>query len=422
MFEKKRCISCNINSKFYIYPFLLPIACTFTHFFQKIMFDNSFPVKSYKMLKYNFPYLFYYFLPKLLSFIIIHIIKYKTKRENTKGDNIQLRRYHFFIKNENKKQIFLIIFIISFFEVLFKTGDTILIYLQKINKIHYLIEKRTGFIISVPFFSYIMLYKKLYKHHIIALILGLIGAFIINFCRFPLDFSFIDEYLYHLLNIFFSFLFAFSLVLIKFLLIHYFISPYIFLFYDGLFCIIILIFFILFEYPIIIKINDTNDKINVGEENENYFKNNFFGIFTVLIGQNPIFYLGFFISFISSLFYFIFNILTIYHFSPYLNVLTDFLTPYFYNLLNFIFLENDKTDKNIKRYIFEFIGYSITIFGALILNEIIIFNCFGLNENTFKKISYRGDLDFTIGLNSGPDETFTEINTENEAEGEASSN
>ena len=91
MNEKKRCISCNINSKLYIYPFLLPIACTFTHFFQKIMFDNSFPVKSYKMLKYNFPYLFYYFLPKLLSFIIIHIIKYKTKSENTK-ENIKFNK------------------------------------------------------------------------------------------------------------------------------------------------------------------------------------------------------------------------------------------------------------------------------------------------------------------------------------------
>ena len=417
MIEKKRCISCNINSRLYIYPFLLPIACMFTHFFQKIMLDYSFPVKSYKMLKYNFPYLFYYFLPKLLSFIIIHIIKYKSKRENKEGGNIQLRKYHFIIKNKNKTKILLTICIITFFEVLFKIGDSILQYLQKIGIIHYLIEKRTGYIICVPLFSYLILYKRLYKHHIFALVLGLIGAFIVNYCRFPLGFSLINEFLYHLLNLFISFLFSFSLVLIKYLFTKYFISPYIFLFYDGIFCIINLFFFIFLEYPITVNIFDTNAKINVDKENENYFKNNYLEIFTILIGQNWKFYLGFFLSFISSFFYFIFNILTIYHFSPYINVLTDCLTPFLYNFLNLIFLDDDESDENKNRYIFEFIGYSIIIFGALFLNEIIIFNCLGFNENTYERISYRGELDFS-GLNNMTDDNDTDNNTENENENE----
>lgn len=420
MKEKKSYISCNINSKLYIYPFLLPISCMFTHFFQKIMLDNSIPADSYKLLKYNFPFLFYYFVPKLLSIIIINIIKHNTKSENTKVENLQLRRYHFFIQHESIKKVLFYIFIISLLEVSFKIGDSILIYLQRIGKIHYLIEKRTGFIISVPFFSYLILYKKLYKHHIVALVLALIGALIINYCRFPLGFSKSSEFLYHFLNLLLSFLFSLSLVFIKHLLTKYFISPYIFLFYDGVFCIINSFIFIFLEYPIIVNILDINKYIDVEEENNNYFKNNFLEIFTMFIGQNWQFYLGFFFSFIFSFCYFIFNILTIYNFSPYLNVLTDFLTPYLYNFFNIFFLEDEERESNLIRFFYELIGYTLIIFGALILNEIIILNFFGLNENTYKTISERGQLDSTFGLNNGLDDTNSHsfANTENETEDE----
>ena len=37
------------------------------------------------------------------------------------------------------------------------------------------------------------------------------------------------------------------------------------------------------------------------------------------------------------------------------------------------------------------IGFALIIFGALILNEIIIFNFWGLNENTYLNISKRGE-------------------------------
>ena len=420
MKDKKSYISCNLNSKLYIYPFLLPISCMFTHFFQKIMLENSNPVNSYKLLKYNFPFLFYYFLPKLLSIIIIHIIKLNTQSENNKGSNLHLRRYHFLIQNGSVKKFLSHIFIISLLEVSFKIGDSILMYLQKIGKIHFLIEKKTGFIISVPFFSYLILYKKLYKHHIVALVLALVGAFIINYCRFPLGFSILSEYLYHFLNLLFSFLFALSLVLIKYLLIKYFISPYIFLFYDGIFCIINSFIFILLEYPIITNILDINKYINVEEENKEYYKNNFLGIFTIFIGQKWKFYFGFFFSFIFSFCYFIFNTLTIYNFSPYINVLTDFLTPYFYNFVDCIFLEDEeRIEKNYKRYIWELVGYTIIIFGALILNEIIIFNFYGLNENTYNKIAFRGTLDSTMGLYNGLEDSITSFNnTENETDDE----
>lgn len=414
-------ISINFNNKFYIYPMLLPIACVSTHFFQKIMFENAKPIKSFLLLKYNLPLLFYYFFPKIFSLVFIFIIKYNTKKEETNGQNKKLRRYHFIIKSGNSKKLLLLIYIISLLEVIFKTGDSILLYLQKIEKIHYLIEKRTGFIISVPFFSYIFLNKKLYKHHIFSLILALCGAFIINACRFPLKYSFISEILYHILNLLFSFIFSLSLVIIKYLMINYLIiSPYLFLFYDGIFCIINLFLCVLLEYPIVINIYDINTKIQVQKENSKYFGNNYLKVFTILIGQNNKFYFSFFFSLISSFCYFIFNVLTLYHFSPYLNVLTDFLTPFLYNILNFAFLDSDRSRRSINKFLYELLGYTIIIISALILNEIIVLNFCRFNENTYKKIIYRGSLDFNIMPYNGTDDTMiTETDTN---EGELSSN
>ena len=421
MNEKKYCISFEYK-KYFIYPILIPISCMFTHFFQKIMYENSKPDKSYIILKYNFAYLFYYFLPKIFSFIFILIIKYNTKREGSKVQNKLIRRYHFIIKNENFKKIIFYIYIISLFEVTFKIADSLLLYLQKIDKIHYLIEKRTGFIVSVPLFSYLLLNKKLYKHHIFALILTLIGAFVITLARFILGFSKVEEYLYHILNLLFSFIFSFSLVLIKYIMIKFLISPYFFLFYDGLFCIINLIICVFLEYPLIININDyMNSKIDVKKENDRYFINNYLKIFTLYSQENTNFYFSLFFFLISSFCYFIFNVLTIFRFSPYLNVLTDFLTPFLYNIFNFIFLEDDRSNKNIYRYFFEFIGHIIIILGASILNELIILNFFGLNENTYEKISERGSLDFKIEPYLGNSEDTITI-TENETEAEITNN
>ena len=375
-------------------------------------------------MKYNLPLLFYYFLPKIFSIIFIIIVKFKTKEESSKvALNKVTRRYHLLIKHDNKKKIIFIIYLISFLEVLFKSGDSLISYMQKIGKIHYLIEKRAGFIIFVPLFSYFILDIKLYRHHWLALIISLIGVFIITASRFILDFSFFDEILYHLLNILISSMFSFSLVLIKYLMTKYFIvSPYIFLFYDGIFCIInSFISALILEYPIVLNIKDSKYNPLLINENNNYFSNNLFKIITMFKDQDSLFYISFSIAFISSFFYFIFNAFTIFHFSPYLNVLTDFMTPLLYDILNFFFLDDNRDSNNIKRYIYELIGFLIIIFGALILNEIIILNFLGLNDNTYSKIVYRGSLDFInfdeIAPSNGSLDT---IETHNEVTSESS--
>ena len=113
--------------------------------------------------------------------------------------------------------------------------------MQKEKIISLLVEKRSGFIFSVPLFSYLILNKKLFRHHIFALIITVIGILFINVCRFPLGFSSGDDFLYHILNILFSFVFSLSLALIKYLMTKYlisFISVNMLLFYDGLFCLL----------------------------------------------------------------------------------------------------------------------------------------------------------------------------------------
>ena len=50
--------------------------------------------------------------------------------------------------------------------------------------------------------------------------------------------------------------------------------------------------------------------------------------------------------------------------------------------------------KNIlKRFYWQTVGFTILFFGALILNEIIIFNFCGLNKYTFGKINKRGEFE-----------------------------
>lgn len=412
--KKKSCISCGINSKLYIYPILLPIFCTLIHYGQELVFDNS--KGDFKILKYHTPVLFYYFFPKLFSFFCILIMKYKTKGEsNENTQNVILRRYHLSVQSENSKKIFLIIYLISLLEVIYKEDDTLLYYYRKTEQIHKLVEKRSGFIISVPVFYYLLLHKVPYRHHYVAIILAIIGSCFINIPRFFWNdtLSSIDNYLLDFINILFSFAFALSLVLIKFLMVKFVISPYTFLFYDGLACILNLIICTFIEYFIIVNIPDEKNM----NENSNYWSNNFriFSFFSNSTSWK--FYFGFFLSFFASFGYFISNVLTLDIFTPYLNVLTDFITPF---LLFLIDLCKPETSFNY----YELIGYIITIFGASILNEIIILNFFGLNVNTYSNISNRSEIESNHIEELGPSNANDDLSDDGDIEndGEATSN
>ena len=65
-------------------------------------------------------------------------------------------------------------------------------------------------------------------------------------------------------------------------------------------------------------------------------------------------------------------------------MVTDMVTPLFSFVANNFILEEMLTS-----IILNAIGYLITLFSSLIYNEIIIFNCFGLNKNTKRFVDKR---------------------------------
>ena len=404
MEENLKCISFNCKNKLSIYSFLLPILYCSLRFFHDKVFELCEPELSYKILKYNLPYLFYLYFPKILSIICVKIIKIKT--EFSSEERIIKKNYHIFIEKRDRKKLLIFIYIISLLEVLQDDGDSLLTYYQRSQPTKriikgWLIEKRTGLIIFVPIFCYFILLIEIHRHHILALILGYIGALIINGCRFFLGFSYLKDFRYHLLNAFFSLLYSLALVLTKYTMMKYILrSPYIFLFYDGIFCIINSIIIALLQYKIIIRLPDDNKKIKT-EENNKYFNNNFLEIFTIFYGQKLEFYIYFVLSFIFHFFYYIINIFTIYNYSPYLIILLEALIFIDIDSIENIFkIGNiDNRINVIKRTIIQSIGHIILFFGSLILNEIIIFNCLGLNRNIFLTISQRGKLESSGFIN-----------------------
>ena len=400
MSEKAPCMKCSCKSKLSYYPFLIPIIYMIIRYFQDLLFEEAEPKKSFKILRYNLPHLFYLYLPKVLSIFLIRIIKFNTKGEtDSEEKNIVLRNYHFIIKHKNRKKFILLIYIISLLEVVCDNGDCLLYYYQRIEyydkpHIGWLIEKKSLYIIFVPILCYFILDKKLYQHHILALILGFIGTCIINICRFTIGFSNVQDFPFNLLNAFFSLLFSLSLVKIKYIMTKFLItSPYNFLFIDGIFCILNSFIYTLVIYPLVINLPNFNNILNEQSENEHYFSNNYLQIFAIFIGQSLEFYIYFFIIIILLFIYYIINSYTIYNFSPYLFILIEAFLPIDNDLILLILKQIGDKDKIIKRTIIQSIGYLILFFASFIMNEIIIFNFCDLNKNTFDTISFRGDLD-----------------------------
>ena len=402
MKEKKSWVSCNCNKeKLSFYPFLLPIIFMIIRYLQDKMFEfsdvdtfiDSQNTPTFRILKYNLPFLFYYYLPKIFSIFLIFIVKHNIKGES-EGQKIIEKKYHFMIKNDNKKKILILVYIISLLEVICETSNCLLYYYQRTEgRIRWLVETKTIYIIFVPFFCYFIINKEFHRHYLLGLFLGIIGACIINICRFFLDFSRIDDYPFHLLNIFLSSLHSLALVLIKYVMSKYLIlSPHIFLFYNGIFCILNSLICILLEYPIVVNLKD-----EILEENDKYFSNNYLEIFTIFYSKKWEFYVYFFGSFILSFIYYILNVLTIYNFSPFLFILIESILPIDNDFLAIFFRgENRDKDKILERTYIQAIGYGILFFASLILNEIIIFNFFGLNKNTKRKITIRAELDSCI--------------------------
>ena len=234
----------------------------------------------------------------------------------------------------------------------------------------WLIEIKSLYIIFVPILCHFIMDNNLFKHHILALILGFIGACTINICRFILGFSYIEDYPFHLLNSLFSLLISLSLVITKYIMIKYIVlSPYYFLFYDGIFCILNSFIFTLVIYPLQLNLPNYNMQLEEEEENERYFSNNYLHIITIFIGQSWNFYIYFCLMIILLFVYNIIKTYTLFNFSLYLFILVETFLPIVNDFIAIILKQNVTYEKIIiKRTIIQSIAYLILLFASLIMN------------------------------------------------------
>ena len=268
MEEKKyKFVSFHCKLKLSGYAFLLPFLFIAIRYWHDQVFHLYKPMDNLKILKYNLPYLFYLFLPKILSIIFILIVKSNTRSESisSASDNIIIKNYHIAVEKGNRKKILLLIYIVSLLEALHEDIDSLLYYYE----IYYydppedkyirgwLVEEKSCVIIFVPIFAYLILHTEIHRHHYLALFFGYFGTIFVNASRFFLDFSYLEDYPFHFLNMGLSLINSLSLVLIKYIMTKYvLLSPYIFLFYDGIFNIINSIILALLQYVIVINLPD----------------------------------------------------------------------------------------------------------------------------------------------------------------------
>ena len=406
--QNTKFVSFNFKLKLSYFAFLLPFLFIVIRYCRDEVFHRCKPREHLLTLKYNLPHLFYSFLPKIFSFIFILIVKFNTKRETvSSNEKLVVKNYHIVTEKRNKKKLLILIYIISLLEALHEDLSSVLYYFEiyvpkdgykkPIKK--WLIERKSCFIIFVPIFAYLLLHTEIHRHHYLAFLFGYFGCIFVNATRFCTGFSDIEDYPFHLFNVFISSIHSLSLVLVKYIMIKYvLLSPYFFLFYDGIFNIFNSILLILLQYPIIINLPDHNKNIdNISDENDKYFYNNFVRIIKMLIGQTKSFYKYFFLAFIFSFFYYILYTLVIFNNSPFLIILIEAFLPLDSDIIKIILHEKniDYIDKpkSWKRFGYQTIGYLFLLFGALILNEIIIFNRWGLNRFTIANLKIRAESD-----------------------------
>ena len=142
---KKPYFSCNCNGKIHLAIFVFPLSYVIIRFLHDKMFLFSKPINTFKILKYNLPYLFYLYLPKIFSIIIILIIKSNINENGLELNNNRTtitRNYHIATINRYGKKMILYLCIVSLLEVLYDNIDCLAYYYQMKGKLHWLVEKK----------------------------------------------------------------------------------------------------------------------------------------------------------------------------------------------------------------------------------------------------------------------------------------
>ena len=417
--SKQRLFSFQKMNKYFLMPFSVPIICFITKFFSETMKTDGGKINIKDVSEDNtHTFVFLYqiiqsiclILGGLIHFVQINTIKTKTKiknsKENKEGKNTEEKNNvnqskinkipDFSINNDDDneyleiksitrnqtgftiekpkknydqiKKVLIIIFIPLFF-ILYNLG---IAYGVK----HPQLEKRIYFLFFFTLINYVLFKKRIYRHQKLSLLIALIGIipFYIAFGLY-LD---MDEYnyFYDLFLLIGSFGYSVFLVSIKYLTHNKGISVFLLLLYQGA---------LSFIYTLIIYIGisfyfkgDFTYITNIFHCDANNYiclKHYYFKIIMYLILNTILQILIFFV---------------VYIFSPEIFAISDIFSP----LFSFIALCIEIKETRVLKIILTILGYLIIAIGAFIYNEIIVCNFCKLNENTWKAIDQKGDMDY----------------------------
>ena len=361
--EKKSLITISTIKKHFMIPLLYAIFNYLYDFFEK-KFDDTEVLKNTAFIKsiiydlHNVCAGLFYFVPHFQVNVDVNtILDYKEKPK--------LIRDYFYSKNlqnkDNSKTIKTYILILS---LMFAIDDLFWVIILYENTL----EPRLFHLIFIPLFSKIILKEKIYKHQYFSLLITLIGYI---FLIIPVFLNFSDEDIIpNIMNFIQGINFPLFLVLVKNIVEKYYVPPLKISLIIGISTLSINII----GYTIYSLINDLDFKYFTDIFDFSNVENTF---------EIIIYFLLFFIFATATQ---LTLFLSVFYFSPTLIMVTGLISPIFMFISNYIIDEYSLTE-----IILNSIGYLITLFSTLIYNEIIIFNCWGLNKETKKFVNKRID-------------------------------
>ena len=288
--------------------------------------------------------------PRIFAFIPLIIFKIRTKKvKNVKNDIVTQGRYS--TKDVTKdKWIYIILTSVIFF-----VQGILIVFTIKVKTNSWIC-----FILFTFLFSYWIFKIKIFKHHYISIIVIILTGLIFDLALGNIQEDFTNNFWIFLLRLIREIIYSLDNVLVKYTMERKYCSVYEICLYNGLFCVTLLMLFAIIDHYYF-----SFDKY---EEFFNNFKREDMGVIILFI----IAQLGVYVS----------------------NLFTNRDNTPLHIFIIYVFGQ-------ISYYIFGFsstsliliICYLFILFWALVFNEIIEINCFGISENTKRKITFRADTD-----------------------------
>ncbi len=359
---KKSFITFSKVNKYFLFPFLTPIFLVLTNIVdyiieEKILENPMFVTVIFDQLAIVSAGLLYFFSNEDKS-----LIKDKDKDKESSIDKPNKTFEYIYNENERDidiKKLYILIAILAVLMAAYEIIDGI--YSDDLT-----FELELFFFIFIPIFCKIILKENYYKHHWFSLGIAFIGILIISI---PVILAFAKDYIgRNILNFFEAIFYSLFCVILKYVIKEFYISIFLIsLIVSVLSLIIEIIAFIIYS---LIENHDFSFFKNVFELSSNLNTG------TIIV----CFFFYFLFRAVSQ----IFLLFTMTYFSPLLLIITIIISPFLFWIFSAIIEEKSTIDK-----ILYPIGYIIVVFAALVYNEIIIFNFWGLSKNTKKYIEKR---------------------------------